>query len=82
MNTHRDSLRRIVDKWLAPTPAAPVREIRLCRMEANHTRYVRVEALRPTGVLELFFFRHDDGSWQVFPPVAARVTMSAHRFAS
>jgi hypothetical protein len=82
MNTHRDSLRRIVEKWLAPTPAAPVREIRLCRMEANHTRYVRVEALRPTGVLALFFFRHDDGSWQVFPPVAARMTMSAHRLAN
>ncbi|MGX6999298.1 hypothetical protein [Caballeronia sp. KNU42] len=81
MNTQRDSLRRIVEKWLAPTPGAPVREIRLCRMAANHTRYVRVEALRPSGVLALFFFRHDDGSWQVFPPVAARVTMSPRRLA-
>lgn len=81
MNTQRDSLRRIVEKWLAPTPGAPVREIRLCRMPANHTRYVRVEALRPSGVLALFFFRHDDGSWQVFPPAAARVTMSPRRLA-
>jgi hypothetical protein len=81
MITQRDSLRRIVDKWLAPTPAAPVREIRLCRMQANRIRYVRVEALRPTGVLALFFFRHDDGSWQVFPPEAVRMTMSPRRFA-
>ena len=81
MNTQRASLRRIVDKWLAPTPAAPVRDIRLCRMQANHIRYVRVEALRPTGVLALFFFRHDDGSWQVFPPEAARMMMSPRRFA-
>ena len=81
MNTQRDSLRRIVDKWLAPTPAAPVREVRLCRMAANHIRYVRVEALRPAGVLALFFFRQDDGSWQVFPPEAVRITMSAGRFA-
>jgi hypothetical protein len=81
MITQRDSLRRIVEKWLAPTPAAPVREIRLCRMQANHARYVRVEALRPSGVLALFFFRHDDGSWQVFPPEAARMTMSARRLA-
>ncbi|SOE95149.1 hypothetical protein SAMN05414139_07999 [Burkholderia sp. D7] len=79
--TQRNSLRRIVDKWLAPTPAAPVRDIRLCRMPANHVRYVRVEALRPTGVLALFFFRHDDGSWQVFPPEAARMTMSPRRLA-
>jgi hypothetical protein len=81
MNTQRDSLRRIVDKWLAPTPAAPVRDIRLCRMQANHVRYVRVEALRPTGVLALFFFRHDDGSWQVFPPEAVRMMMNPRRFA-
>ena len=81
MNTPRDSLRRIVDKWLAPTPAAPVRDIRLCRMQANHVRYVRVEALRPTGVLALFFFRHDDGSWQVFPPEAVRMMMRPRRFA-
>ena len=81
MNTQRDSLRRIVEKWLAPTPGTPVREIRLCRMPADHTRYVRVEALRPSGVLALFFFRHDDGSWQVFPPEAARMTMSPRRLA-
>ena len=81
MNTQRASLRRIVDKWLAPTPASPVRDIRLCRMQANHIRYVRVEALRPSGVLALFFFRHDDGSWQVFPPEAVRMMMSPRRFA-
>ncbi|WP_158938612.1 hypothetical protein [Burkholderia sp. S171] len=81
MNTQRDSLRRIVDKWLAPTPGAPVCEIRLCRMPVNHVRYVRVEALRPSGVLALLFFRHDDGSWQVFPPEALRMTMSPRRLA-
>ena len=50
-------------------------------MQANHVRYVRVEALKPTGVLALFFFRHDDGSWQVFPPEAVRMMMSPRRFA-
>jgi len=81
MNTQRDSLRRIIDKWLAPTPAAPVRNIRLCRMQGSHIRYIRVEALRSTGVLALFFFRHDDGSWQVFPPEVVSMVMSPHRFA-
>jgi hypothetical protein len=75
MNTQHHSLRGIVEKWLSPTPATPVSRIHLCRMQANHTRYVRVEAVRANGVLALFFFRHDDGSWQVFPPVAARMMM-------
>jgi hypothetical protein len=32
-------------------------------------------------VLALLFFRHDDGSWQVFPPEAVRMTMSPRRLA-
>ena len=31
--------------------------------------------------LSIFFFRHDDGSWQVFPPEAVRMMMSPRRFA-
>jgi len=54
----------------------------LCRMAANRVRYVRVEAVRPTGVLALLFFRHDDGSWQVFPPEEIRLTMSPCRLAA
>jgi hypothetical protein len=82
MYARQGSLHRIVDKWLAPTPATPVKTIRLCRMAANRVRYVRVEAVRPTGVLALLFFRHDDGSWQVFPPEAIRLTMSPCRLAA
>jgi len=68
MNTGQMSLRLLVDKWLAPTPAMPVRVTRFSRTSSNHRRYVRVEALRPTGLLAILFFRHDDGSWCVFPP--------------
>jgi hypothetical protein len=75
MDTQHQSLRGIVEKWLSPTPASPVSGIHLCRMQANHARCVRVEAVRAGGVLALFFFRHADGSWQVFPPVAARLMM-------
>ncbi|MFP3562659.1 hypothetical protein [Paraburkholderia sp. SIMBA_030] len=68
MNSGQMSLRLLVDKWLAPTPATPVRVTRFGRTSANRKRYVRVEALRSTGLLAILFFRHDDGSWCVFPP--------------
>ncbi|CAH2912030.1 MAG: hypothetical protein CPSOU_2109 [uncultured Paraburkholderia sp.] len=61
--------------------AAQPRSVFSCsppRVEASGA--VCVEAQRETGVLKLFFFRHDDGFWHVFPPVerpAMRVTMMA-----
>lgn len=75
MNTGERSLRLLVDKWLAPTPAMPVHVIRLSHKGTNPRRCVYVEALRPGGLLAIFFFRHDDGSWCVFPPATARPTM-------
>ena len=65
-----------VDKWLAPTPSMPARVVRFCHSASQHQRYVCVEALRPGGLLSIFFFRHDDGSWNVFPPQAERPAMN------
>ena len=74
MNTAQQSLRSLVDKWLAPTAAKPARVTRFSRLNSNHIRYVCVEASHPTGMLAIFFFRHDDG-WYVFPPsIHARAT--------
>jgi hypothetical protein len=67
-----------VDKWLAPTPAMPARVVRFCRTQM-HRRCVCVEAARPNGLLSIFFFRHDDGSWNVFPPAEVRPAMAAWR---
>ncbi|WP_322789503.1 hypothetical protein [Paraburkholderia sediminicola] len=36
-----------------------------------------LEVQRPGGSLALFFFRHSDGIWHVFPPGDARPAMSA-----
>ena len=60
------SLRSLVDKWLAPI--LPVRVTEFSRTRADGTRYVRVEAHSASGLHALFFFRHDDGCWCVFPP--------------
>jgi hypothetical protein len=51
-------------------------------MQSNQRRYVCVEAARPAGSLAIFFFRHDDGSWCVFPPATVRPAMRAERHAA
>jgi hypothetical protein len=76
------SLRWIVDKWLAPTPAMPARVTRLCRAGSRRGCVVCVETSRPGGVLSIVFFRHDDGSWNVFPPMAERPAMNGYRRAA
>ncbi|MFM0078774.1 hypothetical protein P0D72_07770 [Paraburkholderia sediminicola] len=68
MNTAEKSLRSLVERWLTPTSATPVRVTRFGRTGSSRRRYVRVEVPRPEGSVALFFFRHDDGTWRVFPP--------------
>jgi hypothetical protein len=79
MITTEKTLHWAVDKWLAPTAAMPARVTRFCRTHAHGPRCVRVEAARPSGLLAIVFFRHDDGSWNVFPPAARRPAMNGWR---
>ncbi|CAL8476982.1 conserved protein of unknown function (plasmid) [Caballeronia sp. S22] len=69
------SLRSVVDKWMAPTSASSIRFNRCTYSTLSHTRCVRAESLGASGRLAIFFFRHDDGSWRVFPPPSARPMM-------
>ena len=71
-NTNEQSLRCQVDKWLAPASATHVHVTRFSRTTGNGRRYVCVETSSPAGVRALFFFRHDDGTWSVFPPTARK----------
>jgi hypothetical protein len=82
MQTAANSLHWAVDKWLAPTRANPARVVRLCRSQSTGARYVCIEAPHPAGLLAIIFFRHDDGTWNVFPPQAKRPSMSAQRLAA
>lgn len=77
MNGGSTTLRGLVDKWLAPDHAAPARIVRLARAEAGPHRCVRVEVCRQSRTLSMLFFRHGDGSWQVFPPQRSRPCMNA-----
>ncbi|SOE66257.1 hypothetical protein SAMN05446635_2827 [Burkholderia sp. OK233] len=78
-NTDEQSLRSQVEKWLAPAPATAVHVTRFSRTRWNGRRYVCVETSSPAGARALFFFRHDDGSWRVFPPTADTRKLTAMR---
>ena len=62
------SLRCQVEKWLAPAPAAPVHVTDFGRTRWYGTRYACVETSSRGDTRVLFFFRHHDGTWWVFPP--------------
>ncbi|SKC77372.1 hypothetical protein SAMN06266956_3076 [Paraburkholderia hospita] len=69
-NRSEQSLRWQVEKWLAPAPATPIHVTRFSRTRLGGRRCVYVETSSSRGMRALFFFRHDDGSWYVFPPAA------------
>ncbi len=71
MRTADNSLHFIVDKWLGMGLADQIRVMRFGRMPAGRRRYALVQTRRPTGVRSMFFFRHDNGVWCVFPPIEA-----------
>jgi hypothetical protein len=62
------SLRNLVEKWLALTPVMPIHVTRFRRTRSCQRLYVRVEASQATSILTIYFFRHGDGTWCVFPP--------------
>ena len=75
MSSNVVSLRSLIDKWLAPTLASPVSVTRLSYARGRSVRCVRVESVRSSGALAIFFFQHGDGSWSVFPPELVRPAM-------
>ncbi|RDK02713.1 hypothetical protein [Paraburkholderia lacunae] len=82
MNTAEKSLHYLVDKWLAPAASMRIRVVQFGRMRGDSGRYVHVEALAPGGSRAIFFFRHRDGCWCVFPPQTARPAMNGYRLAA
>ncbi|MGO4308231.1 hypothetical protein, partial [Cupriavidus sp. RAF12] len=53
-----------------------VHVVEFSRTLSGRRRYVCVETAQPAGLRALFFFRHDDGCWRVFPPAVERPPMS------
>ena len=72
-STNEQSLRFQVEKWLAPGPTASVRVVEFSRTFTCQRRYVCVESTQSAGLRAMYFFRHDDGYWRVFPPSVPRM---------
>jgi hypothetical protein len=67
MRSDNTPLRTIVAKWLAPTDAYPLRVASFGRTGDARVPYVCIRQ----AAASIFFFRHGDGSWCVFPPASA-----------
>ncbi|MGF6780739.1 hypothetical protein [Paraburkholderia sp. GAS334] len=79
MSTRERSLRVLVERWLGRGAATHARVTRFSHSRRKLWRYVCVEAERPSGRLAIVFFRHDDGSWCVFPPEYKRPALNLMR---
>ncbi|MBB6322627.1 hypothetical protein FHX56_005982 [Paraburkholderia tropica] len=66
MSGERKSLRALVNDWLGHS--GHFRVTRPGRTKKMPWRVVKVEVARASGTFEIVFFRHDDGSWCVYPP--------------
>ena len=71
------SLRLMIDHWLAPDPSTMVRVTEFRNRRSKHECYVCVETFRGTCPVAMFFFRHQDGTWRIFPPSRERPAMRA-----
>jgi len=72
MGMRERSLRALVDKWLGVGAVRQTRVTRFGKSVHRPWRCVCVEAVRTSGSLSILSFRHDDGSWCVFPPQTMR----------
>jgi hypothetical protein len=71
-----NSLRAMVERWLAHMPPARVSFARFGCEGSARRRHVRVDVHRPEGDVAIHFFRHRDGMWRVFPPTASPLVMN------
>ncbi len=77
MAVRESPLRRVVESWLGTFKAGRIRVTRFGHTHKKMCRYVCVEAAREQGTLAIVFFRHDDGSWCVYPPAPRSLAMGA-----
>jgi hypothetical protein len=67
MASGEESLRRMVEGWLAPDSTDLIRVVEFRSSRARGECYVCVEALKAEGPVAMFFFRHEDRKWYVYP---------------
>lgn len=66
------SLRLMVEHWLAPDRSEMVRVTEFRNRRSKNECYVRVEISSGVAPAAMFFFRHQDGTWRIYPPSRQR----------
>ena len=66
------SLRLMVEHWLVADPANGVRVTEFRNRPSKQECYVCIETLRGENPVSMFFFRHQDGTWRIYPPSRER----------
>jgi len=64
MKSPEKSLRAMVHRWFGTAPACVTH---FGRARPNGQRYAHVQVQGEQGGPGLYFFRHSDGCWRVFP---------------
>src|ERR1700686_5301926 len=82
MGSGEKCLRTLVGKWFGPSAVMTIRVVEFSRTRTDRRRYVRIGEARVDGSLTIVFFRHDDGSWNVFPAKRRAPAMHAHPLAA
>ena len=75
MASAEKSLRLMIEHWLGPELGDEVRVTRFRNRRSTRECYVRVETFNAAGPVAMFFFRHQDGTWRIFPPSQERPAM-------
>ena len=74
MTFSEGTLRFHVEKWFGRGANPSLRINRVWHSRLGRNQCVRVVLLRTDNPVILFFFRHGDGSWSVFPPEIKRAS--------
>ncbi|MFX1689673.1 hypothetical protein PWR05_34930 [Paraburkholderia sp. A2RI-6] len=82
MGSGEKCLRTMVGKWFGPSAVVTVRVMEFSRTRTDRRRYVRIGTVRADGGLTIVFFRHEDGSWNVFPAKVSTPAMCAYPLAA
>ena len=75
MAAGQKSLRAMVEHWFPPSCSKDVRVTVFKNRPSKHECYVCVATFRDGGLLEMFFFRHKDRTWRVYPPNGERLAL-------
>jgi hypothetical protein len=82
MVTSNTSLRFQVEKLVGSTRCHAAQVRLLERSHIGETWRACIQIERPSGSFSLFFFRHADRTWHVFPPDQRRPEMGIGRKAA